>query len=39
MAILERNGILQGYNKTIDPRGNFTMEQAAMVIWRIYNGR
>ena len=32
MAILERNGILQGYNKTIDPRGNFTMEQAAMVM-------
>ena len=38
MAILERNGILQGYNKTIDPRGNFTMEQAAMVIWRIDKG-
>lgn len=37
MAMLVKSGFLVGYNKLIDPKGTFTMQQAAMVIWRIYN--
>jgi len=37
MAILVKAGFLVGYNNSLDPRGTFTMQQAATVIWRIYN--
>jgi hypothetical protein len=36
MATLVKSGFLVGYNNSLDPRGNFTMQQAATVIWRIY---
>jgi hypothetical protein len=37
LAMLVKSGVLLGYNKTLDPRGTFTMQQATLVIWRVYN--
>ncbi len=37
MAILAKLGILVGYNNSLYPRGNFDMQQAATVIYRLYN--
>ena len=37
LAMLVKAGVLKGYNNALDPRGTFTMQQAALVIWRVYN--
>lgn len=37
LATLVKAGILNGYNKILDPTGNFTMQHAAVVIYKIYN--
>ncbi len=37
LAMLVKAGFLVGHNKLLDPKGTFTMQQAAMVIWRLYN--
>lgn len=37
LATLVKAGQLKGYNKSLDPRKTFTMEEAATVISRIYN--
>jgi hypothetical protein len=36
LAILVKAGFLVGYRNSLDPKGTFTMQQAATVIWRIY---
>lgn len=37
LATLVKAGVLKGYNKNLDPRKTFTMQEAATVIYRIYN--
>lgn len=37
LAMLVKSGVLLGYNKTLDPKGTFTMQQGTLVIWRVYN--
>lgn len=37
LAALVRDGILVGYNNILDPDGKFNMQQAAVVVYKIYN--
>lgn len=37
LATLVKAKILQGYNRILDPNGSFTMQHAAVVIYKIYN--
>lgn len=37
MSELVKAGVLKGYNKNLEPRKTFTMQEAAAVIYRIYN--
>lgn len=37
MAVLVKSGIIVGYDNSLYPRGKFDMQQAATIIYRLYN--
>lgn len=37
LATLVKAGVLVGYNNILDPDGSFNMQQAAVIIYKIYN--
>jgi len=38
MAILVKAGIIKGYDNSLFPKGKLDMQQAATIIYRLYNG-